>query len=1061
MIMKHLKRLSTLCLLLMAAMATWAQGDVTAEWNFKENLPAGISGTDATTNYQGVEVDMPSTVEGIVMHVDARNGKLYCVDRDNAQMNPGTILQVPVKSTKDIVTVSGYPGYNHYAIGGVPATEDVTEHRATTAEVAQGYVEVTATEGNNYIYGVKVLQVSMIQEKPLYSTDFSEWTAAKAATSPSTKEVSTKYSHEKLTFTLYNTAVMSVTDSKFAASTTLPHMALQAQKAADPYIMTSKLASVSSVRFIHGATGGNRGWKLEAKGDGDADWVVISDAVANPAAWSEVNAKVNRTNVELRFTNLNASQNAYMFELDINGLVDMSKTPALGSFAVNGESYQAADIFAEQNDGSQAATIEISKQATLISETNPLTDLVADNGDITSVAYETTGEGAAQQTVATIKVEANGEEMIYKATFVFKPDFTLTYIDIDGTKKLFTQQVEKDAPIAELKKYESELPTSMQFRGWFTNPKGSKNHKYTVDDVVTRNFNLYAIATQKEVISADARYDYQLNDGGCFYIEDHEAISSEGSGTYHDAQHGWVFGNGDKLKLLMSSKGYVKMSLCQYSGSGKIVLTDNTGKEMGSVTAKAGTDGASTILNFEGAEGEYTLSFDGTTYLHDLSIVNMQESPFTQNGQWFTVKAGDVKSLLTTLEIVNAQNSATTAERAFIFLPNGTYDLGNRSLTPISGHNISLIGQSMDNVLIVNESEQEGIGVTATFLVTGRNLYMQDLTLKNALDYFNSTTAGRAVCLQDKGARTICKNVKMLSYQDTYYSNANAQFYWETSEIHGVVDYLCGGGDVFFNKCLFVNESRSKTPNSGDVTIAAPYIESSNKFGYVMDHCTIETLSKSFNFGRAWGGVARLAYLNTTINQPSKIASKRFTEGGMNVAADKFVEYNSVDPQGNVVSPKSNVLKFTKDKTVNEYETILTAEQAAEYALDKVFTNWKPAEDAAQVAAPAATYNNGTVTWTAVDGAQAYAIFRNGEFVEMTTGTTYNINIDAEKEGLSIRSANQMGGFGPAAVVSGTNGISAVKVADGQQVIYNLQGQRLHNAGRGLFIINGKKVAIK
>lgn len=910
--------------------------------------------------------------------------------------------------------------------------------------------------------GAWAQEASLIQEKPLYSTDFSDWTAASAAKSESTKQVNTKYSHESLTFTLFNTAVMSVTDSKFAASTTLPHMALQAQKAADPYIKTSKLASVSTVRFIHGATGGNRGWKLEAKGDGDADWVVISDAVANPAAWSEVNAKVNRTNVELRFTNLNASQNAYMFELDIYGMVDLSKTPALGSFTANGTKYIAGEIFEEQNDGTQAATIEISKKATLISQANPIADLVADNGEVTSVTYETTGEGAAQKTVATIVVTAKEETMTYKVTFIYKPDFTLTYIDVDGTTKLFTQQVEKDAPIAELKKYESAVPTSKQFRGWFANLKGSKNHKYTVDDIVKGNFNLYAIVTDKETIAPDARYDYQLNDGGCFYIEDHEAISSEGSGKYHDTTHGWEFKDGDMLKLQMSSKGYVKLGLCNQSKGSNIILTDKNGNEMGRVAAKASTDGQFAIINFEGAEGEYTLKFDGgSTYLHSLSIVNMQVAPYTQDGQWFTVKAGDVKSLLTTLEIVNAQNSATTAERAFIFLPNGTYDLGNRSLTPISGHNISLVGQSMDNVLIVNESEQEGIGVTATFLVTGRNLYMQDLTLKNALDYFNSSTAGRAVCLQDKGARTICKNVKMLSYQDTYYSNANAQFYWETSEIHGVVDYLCGGGDVFFNKCLFVNESRSKTPNSGDVTIAAPYIDSSNKFGYVMDHCTIETLSKSFNFGRAWGGVARLAYLNTTINQPSKIASKRFTEGGMNVAADKFVEYNSVDPQGNVVSPKSNVLTFTKDATKNTYETILTAEQAAEYALDKVFTNWKPAEDAAQVAAPAATYNNGTVTWTAVDGAQAYAIFRNGEFVEMTTGTTYNINIDAEKEGLSIRSANQMGGFGPAAVVSGTNGISAVKVADGQQVIYNLQGQRLHNAGRGLFIINGKKVAIK
>ena len=37
---------------------------------------------------------------------------------------------------------------------------------------------------------------------------------------------------------------------------------LMAAKSDNPYIITSKLASVTKVHFIHGATGGNRGWKL-------------------------------------------------------------------------------------------------------------------------------------------------------------------------------------------------------------------------------------------------------------------------------------------------------------------------------------------------------------------------------------------------------------------------------------------------------------------------------------------------------------------------------------------------------------------------------------------------------------------------------------------------------------------------------------------------------------------------------------------------------------------------------------------------------------------------------
>ena len=154
--------LSTLLALLCGNNATAAPAvqeddtEVTASWDFRNDLPAGIQ---ESTNYQGVEADIPSTVEGISMHVDATAGKLYCVGRNNAQMNPGTILQVPVVSANDVVTVEGYPGYCHFAVGGEENGDNATvSHTATAVEVVQGYVEVTATAGNNYIYAVQVVQ---------------------------------------------------------------------------------------------------------------------------------------------------------------------------------------------------------------------------------------------------------------------------------------------------------------------------------------------------------------------------------------------------------------------------------------------------------------------------------------------------------------------------------------------------------------------------------------------------------------------------------------------------------------------------------------------------------------------------------------------------------------------------------------------------------------------------------------------------------------------------------------------------------------------------------------
>ena len=220
------------------------------------------------------------------------------------------------------------------------------------------------------------------------------------------------------------------------------------------------------------------------------------------------------------------------------------------------------------------------------------------------------------------------------------------------------------------------------------------------------------------------------------------------------------------------------------------------------------------------------------------------------------VKADDAQSFITALEVANGNNAATDAARTYIFLPNGTYDLGDKCLTTISGNNISIIGESMDKTIILNTPEVEGIGVTATLFNTSTGLYLQDLTLKNAYPFDKST--GRAVCLQDKGTRTICKNVKMLSYQDTYYSNNNkGQYYFETSDIHGIVDFICGGGDAFFNKCTLTLEPGKNS------YITAPYTDGSN-FGYVFDGCKIVgSPTDKFDLGRSWHSHVRLPQHHT------------------------------------------------------------------------------------------------------------------------------------------------------------------------------------------------------
>ena len=1058
---RNLLRFGLLSLLLVFACIAKAQ-DVTAIWDFQNNLPEGIN---TATNFQGKTGDVNSTVEGIIMHVDATTGKLKGRTSD-AQFNTGAKLQIPVKSAKDVVTVTSYPNYHNYTIGGVAATADVTDHKATSAEVAQGYVEVIAT-GSSYLYQVKVVHVSAIQEKALYSTNFTNWNEIdrKKATDEVVK-VKTLYSKEELSFTFNGVGVYPAgTNSKFPEITGFMQTAKYTGEynTAEPNVVTSPLASITKITLHQAATGSKRGIKVSVKGDGDADWVAIHNQAIVKASGEDLSLDVNRTNCQIKFESFTLNQNAFVTDLAIYGKVDMSKTPMLGSFSLNGEKYQAVDIFNEDATGKQLATLLISKKATLISESNPLTDITADNGTIKSTTYTTTGEGNDQKTVVTIVVEANGDEATYELTVAFKPDFTLTYYNIDGTTVIGTQKVEQDAIIGSFNQEAEEKVTvadGKKFRGWAPSQEQDEK-KYTTSSAFTSDAKLYAVVTDIETANTTARYDFNLQKEG-FCADDHEAFCVEGNGKWHDTTHGWTFSAGDKIKLLMGGKGYIKLNLCQYSTSGNLTLTDPKGTEIASVDAKASKDGISTILENTSTEsGEYTLTFAATAYLHGLSIVNMTEPAYAQDGNWYTVKAGDTNSFLTTLEVVNAANAAADAARSFIFLPNGTYDLGDKCLTQISCNNISIIGESMDNTIIVNKPaiENEGIGTTATLLNLSNNLYLQDLTLQNALEYYKSGSAGRAVCLQDRGTQTICKNVKMLSYQDTYYSNepnGKGQFYFEDSEIHGTVDYVCGGGDVYFNRVLFVNESRKEGEKNGEDVIAAP--NSKSEWGYIFKDCTIENKAKAFSLGRSWNNITRLTWLNTTVNQKDEILNDDtkyayFTINAMGDAiADKFRLDVLKDAEGNVFSPAEKKVVFKNSGATQqkaEENIILTAEEAATYSLDAVFGDWKPEVKSAQAAAPAATLKDGTLSWTGE--AKMYLVSKDGKFYALTSENSLAV----EGEGsFTVRAANEMGGFGRADNSTDT-GIENIATSSDvlSTKIYSADGVQASKLQRGINIV--------
>ena len=372
------------------------------------------------------------------------------------------------------------------------------------------------------------------------------------------------------------------------------------------------------------------------------------------------------------------------------------------------------------------------------------------------------------------------------------------------------------------------------------------------------------------------------------------------------------------------------------------------------------------------------------------------------------------------LDVVNGTNADRESHRAFIFLPDGVYDLNETVKTLLSGHNISIIGQSMENTIIVTAPDKsiEGLGKADMFQNSGSNLYLQDLTLKNALDYYQAGSAGRAAVLQDSGNRTIGKRVRMLSYQDTYYpSNSNQQAYWEDCDIHGTVDFICGGGDIRFQNTTISLEPRA-LDGKGGRTVTAP--TTVTNFGWVFDGCQVVDLANGkgdWNFGRTWQKQPICIWLNTTLDENAEktLVSSRWTQKGMNNTDPKvFGEYGTKDVNGKNITPASN--KITSFN--GTFETILTAEQAAGYTYDMMFKNniekpWDPAALTAQAAAPTNVKLNGTkLTWNAAKDVDTWMILKNKQFYAIANKPEFTV--DDANATYAVCAANKMGGLSEA-----------------------------------------------
>ena len=433
-----------------------------------------------------------------------------------------------------------------------------------------------------------------------------------------------------------------------------------------------------------------------------------------------------------------------------------------------------------------------------------------------------------------------------------------------------------------------------------------------------------------------------------------------------------------------------------------------------------------------------------------------------------------------------ANNNDKTDRRYYIFVPDGDYQLTgntrisyntnaadkdlpadengkprkdmngkNNDKTEITKSNISLIGQSKEGVTIWNHPVVEGISYTATLHLDKKatDFYAQDLTLENQFNYWGahdgSSGAGRAVAFCDQGNRNVLKNVALMSYQDTYYScNSSADYrgYFENCDLAGVVDWICGNGDIWFEKCNLI--VRDRTGNN----IAAPSTEDTQAWGYVFNNCTIrpetdkptQLKGNDWTLARPWDHSPACTFLNTKMyTQPRSYGWNRMNAGKV----VRFHEYNSVDGSDTQIPLETRSLAACSPAPGSD-DCILTAAEATGYNIRNVMGGndaFEPQELCKQIDAKSGlpskkdeeledrekvdtenhiiwddnlVLDDDKLQWNDQKEALCYFLFKLDEYGKwkyLTNVTENYINLTTYGSGYyCVRAANQHGGLGAA-----------------------------------------------
>jgi pectinesterase len=246
---------------------------------------------------------------------------------------------------------------------------------------------------------------------------------------------------------------------------------------------------------------------------------------------------------------------------------------------------------------------------------------------------------------------------------------------------------------------------------------------------------------------------------------------------------------------------------------------------------------------------------------------------------------------LTTLDVANA--NASDESRTYIFVPKGKYNLGETVLTPISGNNISIIGEDRDKTIITYD-DHANINKMGTFRTYTVKVEGSDITFKNLTIENNAAQLGQAVALHTEGDRLKFINCRILGNQDTIYTGAKfTRLYFKDCYIDGTTDFIFGPSTALFEDCIIHSKRNSY------VTAASTPKEA--KYGYVFKHCklTAEPGVDKVYLGRPWRPYAYTLFIECELGKHIVLAGWHNWGKQSNEETARYMEYKNTGEGAN------------------------------------------------------------------------------------------------------------------------------------------------------------------